>query len=80
MLNIMDGDVSDNDDEAIDQPGANRAMELAEPPKKKSKGLRKLLGSTSDTNVLTSQERIKQELNQYLHHLKIDMEESSHLY
>ena len=49
------------------------------PPAKKSKGLSKVLGyclSNSQCNVLTTRLRVKQELDQYLSHPHLDIEES----
>ena len=50
-----------------------------EPPKKKSKGLSKILGNRLGTTArigLTRQEKIKQELDQYLAHPQLDVEDS----
>ena len=49
------------------------------PPTKKSKGLSKVLGhclSNSQCNTLTTRQRVKQELDQYLSHPQLDIEES----
>jgi len=65
-------------------PSASNTSESSDtvmitPPTKKAKGLSKVLGhclGKSQSNVLTPHQQVKQELDQYLSHPQLDIEES----
>lgn len=70
-------------DDATSLPSASDASEsddssMKAPPTKKAKGLSKVLGhclGKSLSAVLTPRQRVKQELDQYLSHPQLDVEE-----
>ena len=75
MLQISEGDCVD--DTFNDQSGELSVAD--EPPAKKSKGLSSILGKCLDATSripLTHDEKVTQELKQYLSHPKLDMEDS----
>ena len=63
----------------MSQCGESGDTVITVPPTKKSKGLSKVLGhclGNSQCNALTTCQRVKQELDQYLSHPQLDVEES----
>ena len=63
----------------MSQCGESDDTVITVPPTKKSKGLSKVLGhclGNSQCNALTTRQRVKQELDQYLSHPQLDIEES----
>ena len=72
------------DDDTTSLPSTSNTSESSDtvmtaPPTKKAKGLSKVLGhclGKSQSNVLTPRQQVKQELDQYLSHPQLDVEES----